>query len=106
MIKRILFILFISASTLCFSQETLISKLSAAPNSFETSTKIRFMVRENGTVLFKVKNVLGRTVHYKELQVLKGENTLSFFKGDLSAGMYIYSIQNKKNIVSKRLVIQ
>lgn len=106
MIKRILFILFLSVSSLGFSQEKLISQLSASPNPFEVSTKIHFTATESGTVLFKVKNVLGKTVHFKELQILKGENTFFFFKGDLSAGMYIYSIQNKKNIVSKRLVIQ
>jgi hypothetical protein len=106
MIKKILFILFLLIATIGFSQEKSITKLSAAPNPFTTLTKISFNSIEKGTIIFNVKNVLGKTVHKKQLSILKGKNSISFFKQDLLPGIYIYSIQNKKSIVSKRLVIK
>tara|TARA_B110000091_G_scaffold125451_1_gene134836 strand:- start:1389 stop:1709 length:321 start_codon:yes stop_codon:yes gene_type:complete len=106
MIKKLLFILFLFITPFSFSQEKPINQLSAAPNPFTTSTKIHFNVVQEGIVIFNVKNVLGKTVHKKQLVVQKGKNTITFFKQKLLPGIYIYSIQNKKSIVSKRLVIQ
>ena len=106
MIKKILFILFLSLSTVGFSQERAIEKLSAAPNPFTNSTKITFNSKNIGNVIFTVKNVLGKTVYKKQLKISKGKNTVPFFKNDLLPGIYIYSIQNKKSILSKRLVIK
>ena len=106
MIKKLLFILFLFNITYSFSQEKSITQLSAAPNPFITSTKIHFNANQAGIIIFNVKNILGKTVHKKQLFVQKGENTISFFKQQLLPGIYIYSIQNKKSIVSKRLVIQ
>ena len=106
MIKKLFFILFLFNITASFSQEKSITQLSAAPNPFTTSTKIHFNAVQEGIVIFNVKNILGKTVHKKQLTVEKGKNTISFFKRQLLPGIYIYSIQNKKSIVSKRLVIQ
>ena len=106
MIKKILFILFLFMAIIGFSQENLITKLSAAPNPFTTSTNISFTALENGIILFNVKNILGRSVHQKQLKIRKGENSISFYKEDLVPGIYIYTIQNKKNMFSKRLVIK
>jgi hypothetical protein len=106
MIKRILFILFLCISTVSFSQEKSIEKLSAAPNPFTNSTKITFNSKNIGSVFFKVKNVLGKTVHNKQHKVTKGKNTIPFSKGVLLPGMYIYTIQDTKSIVSKRFVIK
>ncbi|CAI8293681.1 MAG: Uncharacterised protein [Polaribacter sp. SA4-10] len=106
MIKKLFFILFLFNITANFSQEKPITQLSAAPNPFTTSTKIHFNAVQAGIVIFNVKNILGKTVHKKQLTVQKGKNTISFFKRQLLPGIYIYSIQNKKSIVSKRLVIQ
>ena len=106
MIKKLFFILFLFNITISFSQEKSITQLSAAPNPFTTSTKIHFNAVHAGIVIFNVKNILGKTIHKKQLTVQKGKNTISFFKRQLLPGIYIYSIQNKKSIVSKRLVIQ
>ena len=106
MIKKLFFILFLFNITISFSQEKSITQLSAAPNPFTTSTKIHFNAVHAGIVIFNVKNILGKTIHKKQLTVQKGKNIISFFKQQLLPGIYIYSIQNKKSIVSKRLVIQ
>jgi hypothetical protein len=106
MIKKILFILFLSITSLGFSQEKTIDGLSAAPNPFTNSTKISFTSTSSTNILFTVKNVLGKTVFKKNFLIKSGKNTIPFYKNNLSKGMYIYSIQNKEKTTSKRLVIR
>ncbi len=106
MIKKVLFILLLTISSIGFSQEKQIDGLSAAPNPFTNSTKIKFTSNSNSTVILKVKNILGRTVFKKTYTSKKGQNAIPFFKNDLKVGMYIYSIQDKKNIIAKRFVIK
>jgi hypothetical protein len=106
MIKKILFILFLSITSLGFSQQKSIDDLSAAPNPFTSATKISFTSNAKTTIFFTVKNVLGKTVFKKSLQVKSGKNSIPFYRNDLSAGMYIYSIQDKEKVISKRLVIK
>tara|TARA_B110001454_G_C12711572_1_gene430935 strand:- start:1179 stop:1499 length:321 start_codon:yes stop_codon:yes gene_type:complete len=106
MIKKILFILFLSITTLGFSQEKSIDGLSAAPNPFTNSTKISFTSTSNLNIFFTVKNVLGKTVLKKSLAIKPGKNYISFYKNDLPTGIYIYSIQDKNRMISKRFVIK
>ena len=106
MIKKILFILLLTISSLGFSQKKQIDGLSAAPNPFTNSTKIKFTSTSTSEIIFSVKNVLGKTVFKKTYTSKKGGNPILFFKNDLLAGMYIYSIQDKKNIISKRFVVR
>jgi len=106
MIKKILFTLFLFVSLLGFSQEKTIDDISTAPNTFKISTKITFQTTNNSKITLKVKNVLGKTVFKKEYETEIGKNTITFYKNDLAAGMYIYSIQNEESITSKRFVIQ
>lgn len=106
MIKKILFILFLSLSVLGFSQEKSIQKLAAAPNPFTNYTNISFNASTKSKVTFSVKNVLGKTVFKKLVATKTGKNTIPFYKNNLPTGVYIYSIQNEKKIISKRLVIK
>jgi len=106
MIKKLLFTLLLFVSLLGFSQEKTIEDISTAPNPFTISTKISFSTQSKSTVTLKVKNILGKTVFKKEYQTEIGKNSITFYKNDLAAGMYIYSIQNEESITSKRFVIQ
>ena len=105
MIKKVLFTLFLFTATLAFSQKSL-SKLSAVPNPFVIETKITFNSDSNQTIVLRVKNVLGKTVYTKKHKIKKGKNSIPFSKNDLRSGMYIYAIQNSKELVSKRFVIK
>lgn len=106
MIKKILFTLLLSISFISFSQEKHIKGLSAAPNPFTNSTTISFSAASTSNVFFSVKNVLGKTVYRKSIPVKLGRNTINFYKNNLPTGIYIYSIQDKKKIISKRFVIK
>lgn len=96
----------LSICSIAFSQEKSIEKLAAAPNPFSVSTKITFKAEQSSNVFFIVKNILGKTVHKEVVRTKIGTNSISFYKGNLNAGIYIYSIQNEKKIASKRFVIQ
>jgi hypothetical protein len=106
MIKKLLFILFLSISTIGFSQEKSIEKLSAAPNPFTNSTKITFNSASNSEIIFKVLDVLGKTVYKEKVKASIGSNSLTFEKGDLLTGIYIYTLQDKESIISKRFIIK
>lgn len=90
---------------MAFSQKSL-SKLSAVPNPFVTETKINFESSTNQTIILSIRNVLGKTVYSRRLEVKKGKNSIPFSKNNLRSGMYIYAIQNHKELVSKRFVIK
>lgn len=105
MIKKILFISFLFFITTAFSQKTL-QKLSAAPNPFTTVSKIQFDSSKKQDVYLTVKNMLGKSVYRKKHEVIVGENSIPFYRNDLQPGMYIYIIQNSKELISKRFVIK
>jgi len=106
MARKLLFILILTISSIGFSQEKSIEKLSAAPNPFTNSTKISFKSIDNSPVIFKIKKNLGKTVFKENLKTIAGNNLVSFYRGTLKTYMYIYSIQNKERIISKRFVIK
>ena len=106
MIKKVLFVLFLCISTIGFSQEKSIEKLSVAPNPFVNSTNILFTSKTASTVILNVKNILGKTVFKKTFKTEKGKNSIPFSKGNLLSGMYIYTLQDSKSLISKRFVIK
>ena len=106
MMKKLLFTLFLFFTIIAFSQEKSIYKLSAVPNPFTNSTRIIFNSSNNSPVVFTVKNVLGKTVFTQKINTVIGRNSIPFSKGNLATGIYIYTLQNKKQVTSKRFVIQ
>jgi len=106
MLKKLLFVFLFFTISISFSQEKSIEKLSAAPNPFSNATIITFHSESDSKTILTVKNILGKVVYQKSVETIKGNNSLTFLKGYLTAGIYIYTIQNKENNISKRLVIQ
>lgn len=106
MIKKLLSILILSIPLIIFSQEKNVTDLFAAPNPFTNTTEITFNAPLNASIILKVRNILGKTVFKKIYTVKSGKNNITFYKKDIATGMYIYSIQNKNKIISKRFIIQ
>lgn len=105
MIKKLLFILLLTFTTVSFSQKSL-TKLSAAPNPLTSQTHIKFESTIKQVVYLVVKNILGKTVFRKPYETVKGKNSIPFYRNNLKAGMYIYMIQSNKELVSKRFIIK
>jgi hypothetical protein len=64
------------------------------PNPFNPSTKINFSIPERGFVTLKIYDLLGKEIR----ELVKGEYSggvyaVDFSAGDLSSGIYIYSIE-------------
>ena len=107
MVKKLLFIFVFTISTTLCSQVKTIDKITVSPNPFSNQTTLQFHSNQpKGNIIFVVKNVLGKTVFKKTYQLKLGKNQIKFEKGDLNSGMYIYSLQTSKSIVSKRFVIK
>lgn len=105
MLKKLLFLFFLTIASTGFSQKSM-KNLSAAPNPFAQQTTISFVSEIQQTAIISVRNVLGKTVFRKELEVKPGKNSIPFRREDLKAGMYIYAIQTTKETLSKRFVIK
>jgi len=105
MVKKILF-LFLLVTLSSFSQEKSIDRLVASPNPFTNNTTIYINSKISQDVILTVRNVLGKTVYSKKLKVKNGRNSIPFDRNDLKSGMYIYAIQNNKEVISKRFVIR
>ncbi len=105
MIKKLLFIALLLISAVSFSQKTM-KNLSAAPNPFVSSTTISFESSTQQKTLITIQNVLGKIVFSKQITVNKGKNSIPFHRNNLHSGIYIYTIRNNKETVSKRFVIR
>jgi hypothetical protein len=105
MIKKILFITFLCLSSAVFSQKTL-QELTATPNPFYNTTTIQFSSTVEEPIILIIKNVLGKTVFKKTYSTKIGPNKILFTRDDLQAGIYIYAIQSRKQIISKRFIIK
>ena len=89
-----------------YEPQTTLSSVSAYPNPFNIVTKINFQSTKIQFVEFSVKNLLGKTVYIEPINTKIGYNTILFNRTDLTKGMYIYTLQTKNEIISKRLVIR
>ncbi len=116
--KLLLLLIFIVITSSSFAQhkerkviskyETALSitNITAYPNPFNESTKISFTSSSKQAVTFSVKNLLGKTIFYKTIEVKKGFNSFAFYRDEFARGMYIYTLQSKDEVVSKRLIIR
>ncbi|WP_457616193.1 T9SS type A sorting domain-containing protein [Lutibacter sp.] len=118
--KKLLLITFLLSFTFSFGQQSenrnvvasndvhqkTILTISASPNPFNVQTKINFISTKVQMVEFSVKNLLGKTVYLEKLETKIGNNSIPFYRNNLTKGMYIYCIQSDTEIISKRLIIR
>jgi hypothetical protein len=75
------------------------------PNPFDNTTNINFDAASSGAFTFQVINLLGEVVHQEQFNGKRGENTFTFTSNDLNQGVYLYSLSNGSNTVTKRMVV-
>ncbi len=76
------------------------------PNPFNPSTKIRYTIKENGTVAIKVFDITGKEV--KALVNEKqnaGEYEVTFNGNSLSSGIYIYKLESGDYSEAKKMTL-
>jgi len=75
------------------------------PNPFSSRSEIRITSPRAQKVSFKVYNLIGIQVYSTTLDVLKGTAPYTFSPESLDPGIYIYSVSDGKNSVTRRMVI-
>ena len=76
-----------------------------APNPFNDKTEIKFSSLTTSVIEFKVFNLLGSVVYISNLKSVKGVNTISLEANLFNPGVYMYSIKNGANTITKRMVV-
>jgi len=75
------------------------------PNPFTEYTNIQFNTPNSDNVVFEVIDMFGRSVYIEQITATKGLNTYQFSYNFLSAGIYMYNINNGKESISKRMIV-
>ena len=91
-----------------FNKFQSIARFDAAqnsPNPFNDFTLIDFITPVQGFIEFKIVNLIGKDVFHRVVEATPGYNTIRFESGDFIPGVYIYSLSNGTQTISRRMVI-
>jgi hypothetical protein len=75
------------------------------PNPFNSFTNIEFTAKNNAVYTLKVVNMLGAVVYAEQVVAQPGRNTIRMERGNLPAGVYVYSIGNGAHSINSRMVV-
>ena len=76
------------------------------PNPVVNNAKIQFISGTPEAVTFKVYNLLGEEIESQFINSQRGVNTIIVNTTSYSEGMYLYSINNGKEVLTKRMIIK
>ena len=74
------------------------------PNPFAGFTNIQFNSPKSDNVEFEVIDMFGRSIYTDRIAATKGLNTYQF-SHNLSSGIYMYTINNGKESISKCMIV-
>ena len=75
------------------------------PNPVNNNAKIQFISGNSADVVFTVFNYLGEKIEEKNIAASRGVNNIEISAKDYANGMYLYSINNGVQVVSKRMIV-
>ena len=75
------------------------------PNPVNSNSKIQFISGNSTDIVFTVFNHLGEKIEEKNIAATRGINDIEISANDYANGMYLYSINNGVQIVSKRMIV-
>ena len=75
------------------------------PNPANNTTKIQFISGKSNEVTFNMINLLGDIVLSKNINVNKGVNDININLLDYPEGVYLYSVTNGTERLTKRMII-
>ena len=78
--------------------------LGCTQNPYFTSTQITYFSTTQGEVELKIHDMLGNIVYKEKLNASIGDNVFKFTGSSLNSGVYIYTVNNKKSIYTKKLI--
>ena len=75
------------------------------PNPANGNSTIQFIAGKQETIDFTITNLLGDIIMEKVISSKRGVNTIDISTNDFSSGIYLYSISNGKNMLTKRMIV-
>ena len=75
------------------------------PNPVNSDSKIQFISGSSVDVVFTVFNYLGEIIEERNIAATRGVNDIEIAANNYDNGMYLYSINNGIQIVSKRMIV-
>ena len=76
------------------------------PNPINDNAKIQFISGNSADVVFTVFNYLGEKIEERNIAASIGVNDIEISANDYANGVYLYSINNGMQLVSKRMIIE
>ncbi len=76
------------------------------PNPVNSNAKIQFISGSSANVVFSVFNYLGEKIEERNIAASRGVNDIEISAKDYANGMYLYSINNGIQVVSRRMIIE
>jgi hypothetical protein len=83
-----------------------IVNIDPKPNPFSNTTQLGFVAYKPAQYELQVFDIVGNRIHSEKKVAVKGENYFEFSGNKLSKGMYIYTIQNGQDKITRQLVKQ
>ena len=77
----------------------------AFPNPSSHKTNIQFISGVSQNISFVIYNLLGEVIYSNEISANTGINTITISTSDFSDGVYMYSINNRESILTKRMIV-
>ena len=77
----------------------------AIPNPANDECKIQFVTGKNIDIEFRLTNLLGEIVEVRQINASRGVNDILLNTSEYTNGVYLYSIKNGDNHLTKRLII-
>ena len=75
------------------------------PNPVNSNSKIQFISGNSTDIVFSVFNHLGEKIEERNIANTRGVNNIEISASNYANGMYLYSINNGIQVVSKRMII-
>ena len=82
-----------------------ISGVQITPNPVNSNAVVSFTAEKGGVYTETITDLVGRTVHTSQIEVIQGTNTTQINRGSLPAGVYFYNLRNGAAVVSKKFSI-
>ena len=76
-----------------------------SPNPVHELTNIPVTVTKNVSVALTVTNLIGKKVFQQNYSLQRGKNTINLDLHDLPPGIYLYSLTDGKNNVTRRMIV-
>ena len=80
-------------------------RISNLPNPTSGWTQIKVNAQIGGTFDFFVSDVMGQRLHREQVTILPGENTIDYNGSHLPNGVYLYSLSNGREMVTRKMVV-